>query len=149
MLTEVMVAVGIMMVIGSGLVNALYQINTITARGAAHLETEADLRTSMQWLARDFRRATASDLTDGAPPVSCAALAPGACLTLDWTNEYAEASASHTISYAIVGAELKRTYDGVTMTVARNVSAVHVSLQGRLVTVTLASAGNGWMGTSK
>ena len=45
--------------LGSALVGTLYQMNTVTVRGAGHLNVEGDLRTSMQWLGRDMRAARA------------------------------------------------------------------------------------------
>jgi prepilin-type N-terminal cleavage/methylation domain-containing protein len=141
---EVLVAVGIMTVIGSGLVRSVYQMQTNTSRGSAQLTAEADLRTSMQRLGRDFRMARTTDLVDGAPTVSCAGVSPASCLVLGWTDEYQEASVSHTASYALVGTEVLRTYDGTTHAVARNVTEMTASLEGKLVVITLTSNSGDW-----
>jgi type II secretory pathway component PulJ len=148
-LAETLMGIGITAAIGAALVGSLYQMSNVTSRGADHLAIEADLRTSMQWLAKDLRVAQTTDLVDQAAPVSCAAVAPSPCITLDWTDQYNEAAASHTASYALVGTEVRRTYDSVTHTIARNVAALEVSLNGSLVTVTLTSATGEWADISK
>ncbi|MBM3944083.1 MAG: prepilin-type N-terminal cleavage/methylation domain-containing protein [SAR202 cluster bacterium] len=148
-LLEVLVAVSIMALIGSALVGSLNQINRITSRGGAQLATSSDVRTSMRWLADDFQMAATSTLSDGAAPVSCAALSPSPCLTLTWRDEYQAASVSHTSTYAMVDTELRRTYDGTTHAVARNVSDASFSRVGSLVTVMVTSTDEAWADISK
>jgi prepilin-type N-terminal cleavage/methylation domain-containing protein len=143
-LAELLVTVGIMALIGPVLVGSLYQMQSITSRESAYLEIEADFRTSMQWLGRDFRMAKETDLVDGGPAVDCAAVSPSPCMSLTWTDEFEEASAEHSAAYALIGGELRRTYDGTTHVVGRSVSAVSVALQGTLITVTLTSASGEW-----
>jgi|GEM_PF-895456 len=143
-MAEVLVAVGIITIIGSGLTRSVHQMQTNTSRGFAQLTAEADLRTSMQRLARDFRMTRTTNLVDGGPAVSCASASPASCVVLSWTDEYQEAAVSHSASYALTGTEVRRTYDGATHVVARNVGEMTVSLQGRLVTVTVTSDSAVW-----
>ena len=86
-----------------------------------------------------LRRRPHPDLVDAAPAVSCAALSPAPCVTLDWTDEYGGAGTSHSASYALAGRVLSRTYDGATHAVARNVDEAEFSLSGSLITVTVTS----------
>jgi len=140
-LVEVLVALGIMSVIGSVLVGSLYQMSNFTSRGNAQLAVGGDIRSSTQWLAKDMQMTKTTDLVDGAPAVSS--------LTLNWSDEFGGASTAHSAGYALVGTELRRTYDGATHTVARNVTAVDFSLQGKLITVTLTSTDDKWADISK
>ena len=148
-LLETLVGLGIMITLSSALVGSLYQMNSTASRGSAHLQTEIDIRTSMQWLSKDARMANSIDLVDAGPAVSCATLAPNPCLSVQWTDEYASSSQAHSASYRLAGASLMRTHDGVTHTVARNVTDATFSLQGELVTATLVSTDDKWADISK
>ena len=146
---EISLALGIMGVIGPIIVVSLYQMQNVTAQGSSKLTTEADSRTLLQWLTKDLRMAQTTDLIDGGPAVSCQAMAPDPCISVSWTDHYGDASSSHAASYALVGREVRRTYDGTTHTVARNVEVLELSLLNKLVTVSLTSESIEWPGTSK
>ena len=135
-LPELLVSLGITAAIGSMLAVAIFQMTNFTSRGNAQLANSGDQRGSMEWLARDIHMAKTTDLVDAAPPVSS--------MTLNWTDEYGSVGTSHSAAYSLVGTELRRTYDGQTHTVSRNVSAVNFSLNGKIITVTLASADDKW-----
>ncbi len=143
-MAEVLAFLAVMTIVGPALVGSLFQMQKIASRSSAQLAVEADFRTAMQWLGRDFRVAKTVSLVDGAPAVDCAPLAPNPCITLEWTDRYAEAGVSHLVSYALIGAELRRTYDGTVLTVGRHVLSATASRQGDLVTFTLRSAGGEW-----
>ncbi len=148
-LVEVLVALGIMSALGSVLVGTLYQMANYTSRGHAQLAVIADLRIATQWLAQDIQMAKTTDLVDGNPAVSCSSLDPSSCVVLSWTDEFSGSATAHSASYSQVGAEFRRTYDGSTHTVARSVTEVEISLQGRLITVTLTSTDSKWSDISK
>jgi len=134
---EVLVTIGIMSAIGSVLVATFYQMSYVSSRGQAKVATIADLRHSMQWLAQDIQMANTTSLVEEFPTVYDS-------LTLNWIDKYQDASTAHSAAYSLVGTELRRTYDGFTLAVARGVTSIQFSLQGRLITVTLTSTDDKW-----
>ena len=133
----VLVSIGIMSAIGSVLVTTFYQMSYVSSREKAKVATIADLRNSMQWLAHDIKMANTTSLADEFPTVY-------GSLTLSWTDKYQDASTAHSVTYSLAAPELRKTYDGFTLTVARNVTSVQFSRQGRLITVTLTSTDDKW-----
>ena len=146
---EVLVAAGIMAVIGTSLVRVLYQMQTLSSRGNAELALNGDLRTSLQWLGRDFQMAQTTTLVDGGPAVSCASVSPNPCITLGWTDHYNGGSTAHTSTYALVGTKFQRTHDGSTLTIATNMPSAQVSRQGRLVTLAVTVTSPTWVDITK
>ena len=100
------------------------------------------MRNTMEWLSRDIQMAKTTTLVDEALPVS-------APVTLSWTDEFGGTTTSHSATYDLVGTDIRRTYDGATHTVGRNVTSVTFSLQGRLITVDLTSTDDKWADVSK
>ncbi|MEE9262601.1 MAG: type II secretion system protein [Dehalococcoidia bacterium] len=132
-----LVTIGLTSVIGSVLVVTFYQMSYFTSRDQAKVATIADLRNSMQWLAKDIQMANTTSLVEEFPTVYDN-------LTLNWTDQFGGAADAHSAAYSVVGTELRRTYDGFILAVARGVTSVQFSLQGRLITITLTSADDKW-----
>ena len=111
--------------IGVAIFHSLGTENEVVADGIGINE----LRKGFSWFAEDVKMAQSSDLTDGGPSA--------ATVSLSWTDQYADAGTNHTSSYALVGGELVRTYDGNAHTVARKVVSVSFSLSGSSITAQL------------
>ncbi len=142
-LVEALVTVSVIGVLGSAAAGFTYHMTQVAAYGSGRLVVEADMRTAMQWLARDARMSHTTSLTDGGATVSCAALTPSTCLTLTWTDEWEEASTDYTVTYALVGTELRRTHNGTTHVIARNVTDLTATLATKRVTATLSASSEG------
>ena len=142
-LVELLVALGVMSALGSVLVTTLYQMSNFTSRSNAQVSVSADLRNTFHWLAQDVKMANTTSLVAEFPTVYTS-------LSLNWTDNYQDASAAHSAAYSLVGTDLRRTEDGVnTHTVARNVTSIEFSIVGRRVTVTLTSTDDKWSDVTK
>ena len=86
----------------------------------------------MAFISDDARNARYTSLTSGAAAVST--------LTLEWTDYYSGALTSHKASYALSGTNLQRTYDGVTTTIGKGISAIQFSVSGSTLTVAITDA---------
>ncbi len=125
-LPEVLVSMGILTVVMSTIGIALFQaLDTQTGVVDDGLAIN-ELRKGLSWFAKDVKMARSTDMVDGAPAVSS--------VTFTWTDEFQDAEVDHTSSYALVGDQLVRTYDGNAHTVARRVVSVAFSLSSRTVT---------------
>lgn len=82
-------------------------------------------------IAGDAMNAQATDLVDGAEPVSSA--------TLTWTDED-ENENTHSASYSLVEGEVLRTHNGITTTIARRVVSVGFSRSGQTLKFTFTVA---------
>ena len=130
-LVELLVAVAITGLIVGGLGTAIYMIVTATERGNDEATVLHDIRNPSYWISYDAQMAETTDLNEGALVDH---------VTLEWIDEHGN---SHYSSYSLSGTELKRTYDGMTTTVARYVSSVEFSISGNLLTFHLESAMGG------
>lgn len=130
-LLEVLVSVAIMGLIAAPLGATVTQAFQATDVGAQEAAVVADLQSAVTWLGRDIPPANSMSLPDGGPAQ--------ASLTLTWKDRYGDANVTHQAAYALVDTELRRTRDGVTHTVARNVTGVSFLRSGALVTVTITS----------
>ena len=128
-LVEVLVSVGILSVImgtiGLGLFQSIGTQAIIIDDGHAIYE----LRKGLSWFGEDLMMAQSTDLVDAAPATST--------VTFNWTNEYADASDSHSSIYSLVGGDLVRTYDGNSHAVARGVLSVSFTRSGDIIAAQL------------
>jgi len=123
----------------AGAVMAIFQLDTVSRQGSDELEAWHDIRVAGQWMGREILMAETITLVDGAAPVSSMSLTWKEYTGLDDGQDYIP----HTISYSLVGTELRRTYDGSEMTMARNVVSLELSRAGRVITITLRSSPGG------
>lgn len=125
-LAEVLVAVGILTIVSSTIGTATFRALNIQGKVRDDGQAILQLQRGLGQFSSDMRKATATDLVDGAPPVSS--------LSLTWTDQYQGAGTAHTIAYALVGEDLVRTYDGVSHTLARRVVGVAFSRSSKTFT---------------
>lgn len=120
-LVEMLVYVGLLTslvsIMSVGLSQALNSRPAIVDDGlAAH-----EVRRSLSWFAEDVEMAREADLTGGV-------------LTLTWTNYFEDEGTDHTVTYALVGDNLVRTYDGVALEAARGVATATFAIDARAIT---------------
>lgn len=124
-LLELIVGIGIlgavMSVIGVASANALSTQGNVISDGVAVLE----LRRGLSWFSSDIKKAQNTDLVDGATPATS--------MTSTWTDQFQGIDAQHSVTYAMVGDSLVRTYDGVAQIVARGVSAASFYRSGNTI----------------
>jgi len=121
-LLELLIGVAISGLIVSFLGTAMYQIITVTDYGGDKMIAMHELQNVAYWANLDGQRASS---VNGGDELR---------LTLP------DASS---ITYAVDGTELRRTAGGSQMTLARNVSDVSFSTEGRLITMTVTSSPEG------
>lgn len=131
-LVELLAAIGIAGLIASGIAAAIHSFIIGTSQGQDQLIASHEIQNVSHWITVDAQMAETTDLVDGAPPVDH--------MTLSWVDRSGGGQVSHTSSYSLSGAELRRDYDGVVMTVARHISLVEFSITGSLITVTIRSS---------
>lgn len=126
-MVELLAAVAVTGVIVAFLGTAIYQIITVSGEGSGRLTALHELQNAARWFQADAQQA-----------VSASA---GASLTLTLPD-------SSTVSYSVVGTELRRTA-GSQMTLARNITSASFSLSARIVTMNLVAAPAGRYGVSE
>jgi prepilin-type N-terminal cleavage/methylation domain-containing protein len=126
-MVELVVALAVTGVIVSFLGTAIYQIITISGEGSGRLTALHELQNASRWFQSDAQQA-----------VNASA---GASLTLTLSD-------NSTVSYTLVGTELRRTA-GSQMTLARNITSATFSFSARVVTMNLVAAPAGRYGVSE
>ena len=134
-LIEILVALPIGTAILLVVVAGIFQI----MRGGVNMSEKgiamADIDLAFTWLSRDLVQAQETSLSDGADPVSA--------MTISWSDlthwAHDADSIDHSITYTLSGTTLRRTYDGEETIVARYVTDIGFSINGRVFTVTLTS----------
>lgn len=121
-LVEALVSLGIMGITLSLMGGAMFQALGITRYWQKDVIATKDVRHAGSWFARDALNAQTTDLVDGAPAVPYA--------TISWKDKDGN---PHTTSYTLLGNELKRSYDGQVITVARDVTSVGFSRSGKKI----------------
>ncbi|MBM3939995.1 MAG: hypothetical protein FJ318_03695 [SAR202 cluster bacterium] len=104
--------------IGTGIHQALRAEPLIADDGYA----DNELRRGLGWIAIDVHQAREAT----APTCET--------LTLTWKDYFADAGVDHTVTYALSGDNLVRTYDGTPTVVAHRVESVCFTVGGRAVT---------------
>jgi prepilin-type N-terminal cleavage/methylation domain-containing protein len=118
-LIELLVVISITGLIGSFLGSAVYQMFTVTEYGNSKMAAIHDLQNTANWLNRDGQMASAAT--------------GGSQLVLTMPDD-------STISYKLIGTELKRS-DGISqITVAWNITSATFTVSGRTVTLDITSA---------
>ena len=118
-MVELIVAIAITGVIVAFLGTAIYQIITVSEYGNNRLTALHELQNTAHWLNLDGQGALAA--TGGGQLV----------LTL---------SDNSTVTYALSGAELRRSAGGSQVTLARNISSAIFTVNNRVITMDLTSA---------
>ncbi len=134
-LIEMLVALPIGTAVLLVVVAGLFQI----MRGGVNVSEKSiavnDIDHAFNWLSRDLVQAQETSLTDGEEPVSA--------ISISWSDltHWAQDAGSthHSITYTLSGTELRRNYDGEVTIIARYVTNIGFSLDGRIFTITLTS----------
>ncbi len=122
-LIELIVAMGIMAVIGGLLHSFLFQAISARSDGGAKGELVTATTISTRWLVRDIHRAETTDIPDGSGTVSVA--------SFFWSD----GGGAHTCTYQLVGSGLQRTCDTVANELTTGFSNLLFSRNGDLVLV--------------
>ena len=121
-LVELTVAIAITGLIVSGLGTAIYQILTVTEYGNDKLTAAHELQNAAHWFSLDGQRASAASGGDEL------------VLTL---------SDNSSVTYVLVGTELRRTAGGSSITLARNITSADFAVENRIITMTVTSSPEG------
>ena len=125
-LIEYAVSVGFMAVLGGLVLNMLGLGWDLQSRNGAILDVAVATSASTTWLIRDIHAATATDVPDGG----------GAQATAQFT--WTDTGGAHICDYSLVSADLRRTCDVTTVTIANNVTNLTFVRSGDLVTISYA-----------
>lgn len=132
-LVELLVGITIMAMVTTVLASGISQAFKHARFQRTGLTSQDESRRLYLVITRDLQIATATDLVDGAAPVSS--------VTITWVDP--NTSAVHTTAYSLSGTNLVRNVDGVSMTAGRNISAIGFSRSGLLFTVSATATSEG------
>jgi len=145
-LIELLVALAVGSVILTGAVLSIYSIMVTNVRGNGQVVALTDINRAVLAIKNDLLMAQTTDLVDGVPKSS-------ANLTwYDYTSSFGSAfGTDHSASYSLADGELRRTYDGVVVSiVGRHVTSISFTQSltetGKAVTV-IISSGNATLGS--
>ena len=127
-LVELLITVALTGILAGIVGPSIYQIFNVTEYGDDRLLALHELQNSASWFNHDGQMAVSG--------------VGGSGLTLTLPT-------AQTVTYALVGANLRRTSGTSTITLAQNVSSVSFTVNGRLVTMVLTSAPPGRMSVSE
>jgi len=129
-LIELLVTLGIITVILPATVLSIYQVTLGTIRARSQIIALNDVNFAVARIKEDIEMAQTTNLTDGNP-------VPQSSVTLSWIDNTGFASGNvtpHSSMYALSGTELRRTYDGTVNIIARHITSIGFTQNGRVVT---------------
>src|SRR4030042_6464288 len=118
-MVELIAAVAVTGIIVAFLGTAIYQIFTVSGYGNDRVPAQHELQNAAAWFNLD---------------------AQGAITATGGSQLVLKLSDNSTVTYSLVGTELRRSSGGPQMTLARNISSVTFSVNNRLATMNLTSA---------
>lgn len=136
-LVELLVTLAIGSVILVGASMSFYQIVWGTGRNNSQAVALTNVNQAALSIKKDLMMTQNTNLTDGNP-------VPQSSVTLSWTDYTgfsSENSSSHNCQYTLSGTELRRTYDGVVSIVARHITDLGFTQDGRVINVTITATG--------
>ena len=140
-LIELLVVVAIAGMLSFSLISFIVQ----TTKGAGiitdQITSTQQVQNAARSISRDVKLAANTNLGNGTPSVDN--------LTMQWTDEYQGTNQEHIIQYYVSGGELKRSYDGLVMTVARYISNMEFSRNSSVITVDITSTPDSVSGQSE
>jgi prepilin-type N-terminal cleavage/methylation domain-containing protein len=140
-LIELLVVVAIAGMLAFSLISFIVQ----TTKGAGiitdQITSTQQVQNAARSISRDVKLAANTNLGNGTPSVDN--------LTMQWTDEYQGTNQEHIIQYYVSGGELKRSYDGLVMTVARYISNMEFSRNSSVITVDITSTPDSVSGQSE
>jgi Tfp pilus assembly protein PilE len=121
-MVELIIAAAVTGLIVSFLGTSIHQMFTVTEYGNDSLTAMHELQNAAYWFNLDGQRAVTADANGG--------------LVLTISDE-------SSITYSLVGTELRRTADGSQMTLAQNISSADFSIEDRIITMFIISSPEG------
>jgi len=121
-MVELLVAIAVTGIIVVFLGTAIYQIITVSAYGNDRLTAMHELQNSAHWFNLDGQKAVTANVNGEL------------LLTISETSS---------ITYSLVGKELRRMADGSQMTLARNITSADFFIDNRVITMSLTSSPEG------
>ena len=135
-LLELMAAMAIAVLVMGGALALIFQEYRGTAIAKSPITVAHEIGNAARCISQDGMMAESTDLVEGAEPADN--------LMLTWIERYDFANIPHSSSYSLCGAELRRNYDGIETTVARNISKIEFSQTDRLITVSISCTPQWW-----
>jgi prepilin-type N-terminal cleavage/methylation domain-containing protein len=135
-LLELMAAMAIMVLVMVGALAVIFQEYGGTDIAKTKVTAAHEISNAARRISQDGMMAENTNLTEEVDPVNQ--------LTLNWIERYDFANIPHSSNYTLYGTELRRNYDGVETTVARNISQLEFSQSGDLLTVSISCTPQWW-----
>jgi prepilin-type N-terminal cleavage/methylation domain-containing protein len=135
-LLELMAAMAIMVLVMVGALAVIFQEYAGTDIAKTKVTAAHEISNAARRISQDGMMAENTNLTEEVDPVNQ--------LTLNWIERYDFANIPHSSNYSLCGTELRRNYDGVETTVARNISQLEFSQSGDLLTVSISCTPQWW-----
>lgn len=135
-LLELMAAMAIMVLVMVGALAVIFQEYGGTDIAKTKVTAAHEISNAARRISQDGMMAENTNLTEEVDPVNQ--------LTLNWIDRYDFANIPHSSNYTLYGTELRRNYDGVETTVARNISQLEFSQSGDLLTVSISCTPQWW-----
>jgi len=130
-LIEVILALCVTAIIMTIVVNFVFFEVRGTTIAKVSVSASQELGNAGRSLRKDVMMAQSSDLDIESTPADN--------LTLSWIEWYKLSAIPHVSTYWLSGNDLKRDYDGVVTIVARNISSISFSQNGRMITVLITT----------
>ena len=127
-LVELLIATAVTGLIVSVLGTAIFQILNVTEYGNDKMVATHELQNAAHWFSLDGQRAIT--------------VSGGSELVLTLPDE-------SSITYSMVGTELRRTAGGSQMTIAQNITSADFSIENRVITMTITSSPEGRQNVSE
>jgi len=135
-LLELMAAMAITVLVMVGALAVIFQEYGGTDIAKTKVTAAHEISNAARRISQDGMMAENTNLTEEVDPVNQ--------LALSWIERYDFANIPHSSNYSLCGTELRRNYDGVETTVARNISQLEFSQSGDLLTVSISCTPQWW-----
>ena len=138
-LVELLVAMAVGSLLLTGVLLSLQQVVVGTGRSNSQVIALTDVNHAALAIKKDLMMAQNTDLTDN--------VSQSGSVWLGWTDYtgWAGDNATHTISYTLVGTELRRTYDyATTSIVGRSITSIVFTQDGREISANITATSPGF-----
>ncbi|MFC2033845.1 hypothetical protein ACFLTT_00370 [Chloroflexota bacterium] len=128
-LLETIAGVAISSIILSAVVGLIYHEIITTSSAKDSITATQEIDSAIRCISSDIMMAENSNLLAATSPIEQ--------LNLSWMERYEFSNIPHNCTYQLVGTELKRDYDGVIKTIARDISSIAFSQVDNVITITI------------
>ena len=135
-LLELLAAIAITALIMVGALAVIFQEYSGTDIAKTKVTVAHEISNAARRISQDVMMAKNTGLVEGADPVDHTALS--------WVERRDFANIPHSSNYSLCGTELRRNYDGIEATVARNISRIGFSQSGDLLTASISCTPQWW-----